>query len=113
MAVAQHQDSDDTDVDNLDRRALEQYLTVLEDQGRVRGCPDLYLVVSESGCEYLVNAKPWACECADHQFRDRLCKHIRRVSFAIGERPVPAEYGPTDVANDLGVHVDGEPRWSR
>ncbi|WP_254533339.1 hypothetical protein [Natrinema gelatinilyticum] len=37
----------------LDGRALTHYLTVLEDQDRVRGCRNLYLVVSESGREYL------------------------------------------------------------
>ncbi|AFZ73067.1 hypothetical protein [Natronobacterium gregoryi] len=114
MAVATtDQDTVDADVDELDERALTEYLTVLEDQGRVRGCPDLYLVVSESGREYLVNSQPWACECADHQYRDRLCKHIRRVAFAIGERPVPRSFDQDDVAGELGEHVDVSPRWSR
>ncbi|PGF16197.1 hypothetical protein CP556_08780 [Natrinema sp. CBA1119] len=101
------------DVDGLDRRALSQYLTVLEDQGRVRDCPGQYLVVSESGSEYLVDARLEACECPDHEFRDRECKHIKRVAYATGERPVPPIVDRDDVAGELGEHVSGEPRWSR
>ncbi|WP_344222810.1 hypothetical protein, partial [Aeromicrobium tamlense] len=77
-------------VDELDERALVEYLTVLEDQGRVRDRDGQYLVVSESGSEYLVDARLMACECPDHTYRDRKCKHIRRVAFAIGHERVPA-----------------------
>lgn len=100
-------------VDDLDDRALSQYLTVLENQGRVCGCDGQYLVVSESGSEYLVDARLEACECPDYEYRDRRCKHLRRVAFAIGAEPVPAAFGPDDVAGDLGEHVSGDPEWSR
>ncbi|ELY96644.1 hypothetical protein C482_15488 [Natrialba chahannaoensis JCM 10990] len=101
----------DVSADDVDHRALTEYLTVLENQGRVRGCDDLYLVVSQSGREYLVNSRPWACECADHRYRDRLCKHIRRVAFAIGAKTVPAAFDPEDVTGELGLHVSDEPEW--
>lgn len=97
------------DLDDLDVRALTQYLTVLEDIGRVRGDDDLYLVVSQSGREYLVDRRDGVCECPDHQYRGRRCKHVRRVHFATGARPVPAAVDPADVDDTLGDHVNGGP----
>ncbi|MXV62096.1 hypothetical protein GS429_08480 [Natronorubrum sp. JWXQ-INN-674] len=98
--------------DGVDRRALTEYLTVIEDIGRVRGCDGQYLAVSESGSEYLVDARLMTCECPDHRFRDRECKHIKRVAFATGARPVPPIVDQEDVAGELGEHVSGEPRWA-
>ena len=98
-------------VDGLDRRALTQFLTVLEDQGRVRDRDGQYLVVSESGAEYLVDARLMSCECPDHKFRDRDCKHIKRVAYATGQRPIPPIVDPDDVAGEFGEHCGGEPRW--
>lgn len=96
-------------LDELDARALTQYLTVLDDIDRVRGALDLYLVVSESGSEYLVDARSGACECPDHEYRGRRCKHLRRVAFATGQEPIPAWVDRDDVDDQLGAHVDGGP----
>lgn len=105
-----------TGLDERDRRALEQILTVLDDVGSVRGAPDLFLVVSESGEQYTVDARDGVCNCADYTYRSdqlgaRGCKHLRRVKFATGLRPIPATVDPDDVDEQLGQHVDGEPRW--
>ncbi|AFO57024.1 MULTISPECIES: SWIM zinc finger family protein [unclassified Natrinema] len=114
MAAAENQDAPGVPkTTGLDGRALTQYLTVLEDQGRVRSCDGQYLVVSESGSEYFVDARLEACECPDYEYRDRRCKHIRRVAFATGADSVPAPFEPDDIAGELGEHVSGEPRWSR
>ncbi|MFC6764182.1 hypothetical protein [Natrinema soli] len=88
--------------DDRDRRALEQYLTVLEDVGDVAGRRGEYEVVSESGSSYVVNTLLGACTCPDHEYRDVKCKHRRRVGFATGERTVPDS---GDVAGKLGEHV--------
>lgn len=107
---ATHKSRTDSDqLSDRDRRALSQYLTVLEDIDRVRGADDLYLVVSESGSEYLVDMQEGACECDDHRYRGSKCKHARRIEFATGSRPVP---GNADVEVDpqLGEHVSGSPR---
>lgn len=101
--------SDGDVLDELDARALTQYLTVLDDVDRVRGAPDLFLVVSESGSEYLVDARGGACECADHEYRGRRCKHLRRVAFATGRESIPAWVDRDDVDDQLGQHVDGGP----
>lgn len=108
-------DGDDwfDDEDELDRRALTQYLTVLEDVGRVRGADDLYLVVSQSGREYLVDHRDGVCECPDHRYRGRRCKHVRRVAFATGARPIPDWVDPSEVDDRLGEHVDGTPSFER
>lgn len=92
-----------------DRRALEQYLTVLDRVGRVRGADDLFLVVSESGSEYIVDLREGACECDDHQYRGIKCKHARRVEFATGRRQIPAA-ADIDIDDQLGDHVRGGPR---
>ena len=91
----------------LDYRALAEYLTVLEDGDvRARSAPNLYTVTSESGSTYLVDAELPACECADHEYRDRICKHIRRVMFATGRRDVPGFVAADAVDPQLGLHVD-------
>jgi len=100
------------DLDDRDVRALTEYLTVLEDVGRARGGEDLYLVVSQSGSEYLVDTRLDACECADAEYRDpdSGCKHARRVAFATGAREIPAGVDRDALDDQLGLHVSGEPR---
>ena len=99
-------------IDERDRRALEQYLSVLDDYGPARDADDLYMVVSQSGSEYLVDVRgAGSCECPDAAYRDATCKHQRRVKFATGLRPVPVEIDPADVDDQLGAHVDGEPEF--
>lgn len=91
-------------IDERDVRALEQYLTVLPDYGRAAGAAGLFMVVSESGEEYLVDTYQPVCECADFEYRSPAggCKHIRRVAFATGERDLPAG---VDADPLLGEHV--------
>ena len=83
-------DVDGEEAHELDYRALAEYLTVLEDGDvRARSADSLYTVHSASGETYLVDAELPACECPDHEYRDRRCKHIRRVMFSTGRRDVP------------------------
>lgn len=97
--------------DERDVRALEQYLTVLPNVGRADGVDGLYLVVSESGKEYLVDGVDGACECPDHEHRGIRCKHIRRVAIATGAEPIPADVlEEVTVDEQLGEHVDGGPQ---
>jgi hypothetical protein len=92
-------------------RALEQYLTVLPDIGRARGAADLYLVVSQSGSEYLVDLRDGVCECPDHEHRGVRCKHLRRAAFATGEEPIPGDVlAAVDPDDQLGTHVAGGPQ---
>jgi hypothetical protein len=95
-----------TDLEPRNVRALTEYLTVLEDVGRT--ADGLYLVVSQSGAEYLVDARTGACECPDHEYRGIHSKHARRVAFATGERPVPADVNGVD--EQLGEHTDSTPQ---
>jgi hypothetical protein len=99
-----------TDIEPRDVRALTEYHSVLDEIGRARGADDLYLVVSESGSEYLVDARLGSCECPDHTHREVRCKHIRRVAYATGDRPVPAGVDTDAVDPQLGMHVDATPR---
>ena len=95
-------------IDSRTERALTQYLTVLADVGRAKGADDLFLVVSQSGSEYLVDTREGRCECDDHHYRGVRCKHLRRVAFATGERPVPASFDGVDP--QLGEYTDETPR---
>lgn len=99
------------ELDRRDRLALTQYLTVLDDLPAVAGDDDRYVVVSQSGAEYLVDLRAGTCSCPDYQYRGGRCKHIRRVEFATGARPIPA--GVDGVDPDLGRHLhEGAPRRS-
>jgi hypothetical protein len=86
-------------------------LTVLGDIGRARGTDDLHLVVSQSGSEYLVDARDDTCECPDSEYRvpDGGCKHVRRVRYATGEHPIPTGLAPSALDGHLGQHVAGTP----
>lgn len=112
MSTASVAGQPESDHDEIDVRALTQFLTVLDSVGRARGAGDLYLVVSESGSEYLVDIREGACECPDHEYRGRRCKHIRRVEFATGRRPVPAGIDAGDIDDQLGLHVTGAPAFA-
>lgn len=112
MRAATDPSGNDEVLDELDARALTQHLTVLDEIDRVRDAPDLYLVVSESGSEYLVDARSGACECPDHEYRGRRCKHLRRVAFATGQEPIPAWVDNDEVDDQLGRHVNGEPDFT-
>jgi len=100
-------------IDERDQRAIEEYLTVLDDVGMVAGAADMFLVVSESGSEYVVDVRgSGACECPDATYRDVTCKHQRRVKFATGMRPIPTRVDRDGVDEQLGEHVDGSPEFA-
>jgi hypothetical protein len=95
------------EITKLDARALREYMTVLEDgDERARRTPGLYTVTTESGSHYLVDTGLPACECEDFRYRDRHCKHIRRVLFATGRREPPEWATDHHVDPQLGEHVE-------
>lgn len=98
------------EIDDRDRRALTQYLTVLEDLDEARGREGVYAVVSQSGSQYTVDAGAGTCTCPDHEYRGVRCKHLRRVDFATGARPIPARIDRESIDEDLGRHIDATPR---
>ncbi len=107
--------ADTPDISDLPDRteaALTEVMSVLDDVGLARGAPDLYLVVSSSGSEYLVDTREETCECPDDEYRDITCKHRRRVAFATGERPIPSWVQRDHLDDHFGEHVDGDPRFS-
>jgi len=96
-------------LDDRTVRALTERMTVCDDVGQARGAPGIYVVTTESGSEYLVDAREGRCTCPDAQHRDVRCKHQRRINFATGERAIPACLDVTAVDPQLGEHVDGTP----
>jgi hypothetical protein len=69
--------------DQMDVRALTECMTVLPH------APGLFRVVSGSGATYTVDAREGSCSCPDARYRDRECKHQRRVEYELGEREIP------------------------
>lgn len=100
-------------LDDRDVRALTEYHTVLSDLGRVKDAEGLYLVVSQSGKEYLVEAHDGSCKCPDSQYHNPAggCKHSRRVEFAAGRRAISADMNRSAVDPGLGEHIEG-PRYA-
>lgn len=110
-------EDDGPDVEDLaglsgrDVKALTECMSVLPETGEVRGVPGMYLVVSQTGNEYVVDlggADP-RCQCRDHQYRQSVCKHIRRVRFATRRRPIPNGIQVDAVDPMLGHHC-GAPK---
>lgn len=99
-------------LDARDVRALEEEITVMQHVGEARGDNDLFLVVSASGSEYLVDVRAGTCTCPDFVHNGNHCKHARRVTMETGMRPVDAvALDALDVSDQFdGDHVDGEPR---
>ena len=99
-------------IDARDVRALTEPMTVCGQLGRARGADDLYLVVSTS--EYLVDVREGVCECPDHQYRDANCKHLRRITYEAGMRPIPSWVERSELDEQLltAEHIDGEPVFS-
>ena len=101
-----------TTIDRRDADALTRTMTVLDDVDAgddelpaVAGARDRYLVVSDSGREYVVDARRGRCSCPDHEYRNTRCIHLRRVAFATGERELP-NWADDDAVDDaLGQHV--------
>ncbi|MCU4974862.1 SWIM zinc finger family protein [Halobacteria archaeon AArc-m2/3/4] len=108
------------DLDARDVRALTEVMSVLDEQDpRICGADDLYLVVSGSGREYLVDIREGACECPDFQYNlptkdgRRLCKHAARITYETGMRPIPSWVDPNALDDQIGMHVDAEPVFAR
>lgn len=97
-------------LDDRDVRALTECMTVLEDTPLVRGADGLYEVVSQSGRTYTVDAYGESCSCPDACYNDHACKHVRRVTFACGMRPIPAGAKRDALDYHLGDHVAATPR---
>jgi hypothetical protein len=90
-------------------RALTEKMTVLPDTGRVKNADDLYLIVSGSGSEYLVDAREGRCDCPDAQHNldaDDRCKHERRVEYATGQRPIQTWVNVNAIDPQLGMHTE-------
>ncbi|CAM2767643.1 hypothetical protein PNP85_08865 [Halobacterium salinarum] len=101
-----------TDLPKRAIRALTEKMTVLPDTGRVNDADDLYLVVSESGSEYLVDAREGACDCPDARHNlaaDDSCKHERRVRYATGETLIPEWTNADAIDPQLGTHTSTNP----
>jgi len=84
---------------DAERRALTEHILVLPPRlsPRYDVLSGLYHVVGESGAEYVTDPIEESCTCPDAKYRDRVCKHVRRVQFETGARSVPAWVDADDV----------------
>ena len=93
-----------TELDKRDVRALTESMTVLLEGG------DIYTVVGQNGNgEHRVDTRESRCTCPDYEYRqpEGGCKHLRRVAFATGQRPIPAWVDTSAVDPVLGEHTSG------
>jgi len=69
------------DLEPRTRRALTEYMTVIEE------APAIFSISTQSGSEYTVDLREPACTCPDFQHREEVteCKHIRRVRMEVGQ----------------------------
>lgn len=79
-------------------------MSVLDNVGRARDVESLYLVVTSR--EYLVDAFARTCECPDSKYRDGRCKHVRRVEFETGRRPIPTFVDVEAIDDQFGEHIE-------
>jgi predicted nucleic acid-binding Zn finger protein len=101
-----------TDLPKRAVRALTEKMTVLPETGRVKGADDLYLVVSESGSEYIVDTREGRCDCPDAHYNleaDERCKHERRVRYATGETAIPMWADTDAIDSHLGLQTARSP----
>jgi len=125
MAIRNTQPDDETvsdgqQLDPRDARALTEYMVAMPQGGSI------FHVVGENHNDadadetdhYTVDAKRGRCDCPDMQRNlpdgDREeCKHLARVRFATGERPIPGWVDPDDVSDLLGCALQrAEPRYA-
>jgi hypothetical protein len=90
-------------------------MSVMPNHPRVRDAPGLFVVVGENGNgEYLVDVDEQSCTCDDSRDprRPNPCKHIRRVSILVGERPIPTWIPEVvDIDSHIGANVDKNVRF--
>jgi hypothetical protein len=86
-------------VEKRDVRAMCELLAVYEEE------TDLFLVYSDDGTEYTVDAESGACTCPDAEYNlgpDEKCKHARRVDLWTGRETLP-EWVSLDAVDPLLV----------
>lgn len=97
------------DVEPRTRRAVTEYISILEDGPGVDGADGLYLAVSHSGESYVLDHRTGACECPDAEYNlspGEKCKHQRRLEVILGDREIPDAIDADDVDPQLGEHID-------
>lgn len=76
------------DLTERDVAALTEPMCVVVDD------PDIWndseVAVYSGATRYAVSPATGFCECPDHHYRGRECKHLRRAAFALELREVPA-----------------------
>lgn len=75
--------ADHESIDERTRRAATEAMVVVNEAA----C--LFTVYSGETGEYRVDLRFGTCECADARYRERECKHQKRVLMAIGEDEIP------------------------
>ncbi|WP_434531059.1 hypothetical protein ACODNH_05450 [Haloarcula sp. NS06] len=90
-------------LDDRDIKALTEPMDIYADDP---ACRKEQVAVYNHGDRYIVTPDVPCCDCPDmlHRRPSGGCKHIRRIEFERGERPIPV--GVNDDAIDDGLHID-------
>jgi len=91
-------------------KALTESLSVLDSRTFNQLRNEEFLVVSPTGT-YTVGAIAETCTCPDalHRAPEQGCKHLQRVAFARGERPIPGWVDVEAIDSGLGQHLSASP----
>lgn len=104
-----------------DVKALTESMTVRDDAPSVDGASGMFEVTShpedpeKDDSTYVVDVEAPSgarCLCKDFQFRDRECKHVKRVRFELGDRVIPAWVKTEKIDDEFAEHIaDADPKW--
>ena len=98
------------DLASSDAPALTEYMTVCSGAGPHADAPEVYTVVSKSGASYRVDIEAGTCDCSDSRYHHAAggCKHLRRVEFVTGRRPIPKWIGESELDDQLRLDIESE-----
>ncbi len=110
MSSADSPDTTSSQFDERAAKALTESLSVLDAQTFNHLRNEEFLVVSPTGT-YTVDAIAETCTCPDalHRAPEQGCKHLQRVAFARGERPIPGWVDVEAIDSGLGQHLSASP----
>ena len=95
---------------NREARALTEYMSIHSAAEVGHETPGEYTVVSKSGRSYRVDLEIGTCDCNDAFYHQPSggCRHLRRVQFATGRRPIPKWIDESELDDQLKLDIESE-----
>ena len=96
------------ELESRDARALTEYMSIHASAGGHPETSGEYTVVSKSGRSYRVDVEAGTCDCNDAFYYQPSggCRHLRRVQFATGRRPIPKWIDESELDDQLKLDIE-------